>query len=311
MLFRGGTILSAHRHASLFILKQLARPSPREACFVTFLICSLVAFWKPLISLFAFSLAHDYASHIVLILPISSFLLYLKRQQISAVAKPGIVPGILLLMAGIALLWTAEKDVLSFMKSNELTFVVLAIVIIWIAGFILCFGVRAFSAGRFPLLFLILLVPIPEVAIGKIILFLQAGSAWVAYKLLQLLSIPVLKQEFELQLPTLDIEVATECSGIRSSLALFISVLILSHFVLRSIWTQLALVVAILPILILKNAVRIVTICLLSMYVDHRFLHGWLHTSGGIVFYILALLSLVPLVGALRKSEKALVSKRA
>jgi exosortase len=236
-------------------------------------------------------------------------LIYTKRQNILAVAQPGLFPGMFLLLAGIGLLLTTETDLVSFMQSNRLTFVVLALVIIWIAGFILFFGTRAFSAGRFPLLLLFLLVPIPAVAIDKIIFFLQTGSAWVAYKLLQLLSVPVFKQGFELQLPTLDVEVAKECSGIRSSLALFISVLILSHFVLRSIWRQVILVAAILPVLVLKNAARIVTICLLSMYLDRRFLHGWLHTSGGILFYVLGLLALIPIVIVLRKQGKSAVSK--
>jgi exosortase/archaeosortase family protein len=45
----------------------------------------------------------------------------------------------------------------------------------------------------------------------------------------------------------------------------------------------LLLVVAAVPILILKNGVRIVTVSLLSIYVSRDFLHGWIHTSGGIL----------------------------
>jgi exosortase/archaeosortase family protein len=94
----------------------------------------------------------------------------------------------------------------------------------------------------------------------------------------------VLKQGFILRLPTLDIEVAKQCSGIRSSLALLITVLIVGNFVLRSAWRKALLVLSILPILIFKNGVRIVAVSLLSIYVNRRFLHEWLHTSGGIVF---------------------------
>ena len=127
------------------------------------------------------------------------------------------------------------------MQSNDLSVITLAIVIVWIAGFILFYGTQAFSAARFPLLFLLILVPIPEAALERSSSFFQAGSAWAAYKLLQLLSIPVFKQDFELRLPTLDVEVARECSGIRSSLALFISILILSQYVLRSTWRKVVL----------------------------------------------------------------------
>ena len=290
----------------MFTVKQLTPFSRRHASFAVFFLCSLVVFWKALVALFTYSLSYDYASHIVLVLPTSAVLIYWKRKRIFSVAKTGFVPGTFLLLTGIVVFWIGERRILLFTQSNQLSVVTLAIVTIWIAGFVLFYGTQAFCAGRFPLLFLLLLVPIPAAAIEKVILFLQAGSAWVAYKLLQLLSIPVFKQEFELRLPTLDVEVARECSGIRSSLALLISVSILSHFVLRSTWRKVVLMVAILPILILKNAVRIVTICLLSMYVDRRFLHGWLHLSGGIVFYILGLLALIPIVHALRKPENDL-----
>jgi len=65
------------------------------------------------------------------------------------------------------------------------------------------------------------------------------------------------------------------------------------------------LVLSIVPILIFKNGVRIVAVSLLSIYVNRSFLHGWLHTSGGIVFYFLGLVILIPIVIALRKSESA------
>lgn len=257
----------------------------------------------PLKTLLSFSLSRDYASYIVLIIPVSAYFIYLKRNEIFSAMRTGIVPASILFLVGGVLWWLAEKSPAFSVHENQLSLVTLAIVVIWIAAFILCYGTRAFAVARFPLLFLLLLVPIPEFAIEKITFFLQAGSAAVAYGLLRLLSVPVLKQGFILRLPNLDIEVAKQCSGIRSSMALLISVLILSQFVLRSGWRKALLILSILPILILKNGVRIVSVTLLSIYVDRRFMHGWLHTSGGIVFYFLGLVILIPIVIALRKSE--------
>jgi hypothetical protein len=42
---------------------------------------------------------------------------------------------------------------------------------------------------------------------------------------------------------------------------------------------------------------------MLTMYVSRRFLHGWLHTSGGIVFYLLGLLALLPILVLLKRGE--------
>ena len=263
----------------------------------------MVTFWKPIGSLFSFSLDHDYASHIILIIPISLFFIYRKRTEIFSIVKTAPVPGILLFLTGSTFLWLSLTVAASPLRGNGLSLITLAIVILWISAFIFTYGTRSFARALFPLLFLLLLVPIPEVAVDRIIFFLQAGSAAVAYALLRMLSIPVFKQEFILRMPNLDIEVAKECSGIRSSLALLVTALILGELVLRSAWRKALWVLSIVPILIFKNGVRIVTLCLLTIYVNPGFLHGWLHTSGGIVFNLLGLAMLFPVLKALRKSE--------
>jgi exosortase len=180
---------------------------------------------------------------------------------------------------------------------------ILALIVLWIAGFALCYGTDALRAACFPLLFLMLMIPIPDFLIDNVIFFLQTGSAAVSYWLFRILNVPVFKEGFVFILPTLNIEVAKECSGIRSSMALLITTLLAGEFVLRSGWRKSLLVLSAVPILIFKNGLRIVTISLLSIYVDPRFLHGWLHTSGGVVFYVLALLSLFPIILLLKRGE--------
>ncbi len=146
-------------------------------------------------------------------------------------------------------------------------------------------------------------MPIPEFVIDRAIFALQAGSSDVAYGLLRILNVPVLKEGFILRLPMVNLEVAKECSGIRSSIALLVTMLVAAEFALRSPWRKALLVVAIIPILVLKNGVRIVTIYLLAAYLNPAFLHGWLHTSGGVVFYLLGLIALIPVTVLLRKWE--------
>jgi exosortase len=275
----------------------------RHLGFLFFFCASVLVFWMPLRRLISFSLTYDYGSHIIFIVPVSAYLIYQKRREIFSKVQAGLLVGSVLFVAGAILWWFAEEHSPS-LEGNYFSILILAIVIIWMAGFVLCYGTSAFRAGSFPLLFLFLLVPIPEFLIDKIIFLLQAGSAAVAYWLLRLLQVSVFKQGFILQLPTLTIEVAKECSGIRSSLGLLITTLLVGEFALRSGWRRLLFTLSTVPILIFKNGVRIVAICLLSIYVDRGFLHGWLHTSGGIVFYLLGLAILVPILTALRKSEE-------
>jgi exosortase/archaeosortase family protein len=63
-------------------------------------------------------------------------------------------------------------------------------------------------------------------------------------------------------------------------------------------------VLAIFPVSILKNAIRIACLSLLAIHVDRGFLEGRLHHEGGIVFFLMALVVLGPLLSLLRNSEE-------
>jgi exosortase/archaeosortase family protein len=73
---------------------------------------------------------------------------------------------------------------------------------------------------------------------------------------------------------------------------------------LRTFWRQLIFVLAGLFVMILKNAIRIVTLTLLAIYVDPGFLFGRLHHEGGIVFFLIGLTFMAPLLWWLERSER-------
>lgn len=91
---------------------------------------------------------------------------------------------------------------------------------------------------------------------------------------------------------------------ILSSVDLLITSLIASHLVLRGVWRRSIFSVAIIPVVVLKNAVRIVTLSFLAMHIDAGFLTGTLHRRGGVVFLVLSLLLLLPLLWILARSEE-------
>jgi hypothetical protein len=126
--------------------------SRRDLWFVLFLAGSLTVSWKPLRTLFSFALTHDYASHVILIIPVSAYLIYLKRGEIFFAEKTGPLPGSVLFLTGTILWWFAEDRAVATFRDSELSLLILGIVIIWISGFVFCYGAHAFARGRFPLL---------------------------------------------------------------------------------------------------------------------------------------------------------------
>jgi len=148
------------------------------------------------------------------------------------------------------------------------------------------------------------MVPLPDVILDRAIHGLQEGSTEIAYLIFQAVGTPVLRHGFLLSVPGVTIEVAKECSSIRSSTALFITCLLAAHLYLRTTWKMFLLVLLSFPLSVIKNGVRIATLTLLSIYIDPGFLTGRLHREGGFVFFFMALLLLWPVFLWLEKSDK-------
>ena len=106
------------------------------------------------------------------------------------------------------------------------------------------------------------------------------------------------------ELPGLSIRVAEECSGIRSSLALVITGLVMSCLVLRRGWTRLTLILLIVPVAVLKNALRIVGLSWLAIHFDRDFIGpSALHKISGIPVFLTSLVILAVLTWLLRRGE--------
>jgi exosortase len=285
--------------------RALAGNSRRHAMFVAFIVISSMAFYKTLSAVIRYSLASsDSGSHIVLIPIISFFLLYLERQRIFSATRTSIVPGASLALLGILLYWLANRSSLPQEGNWRLCLETLCLVLVWIAGFLLCYGFAALHAAAFPLLFLLLMVPLPDVILDRAVYALQSGSTEISYLIFQLVGTPVSRHGFLLSVPGVTIEVAKECSSIRSSIALFITCLLAAHLYLRTAWKKFVFVVLGLLLSVVKNGIRITTLTLLSVYVDPGFLYGRLHRQGGFVFFLIALLILLPVFLWMEKSDK-------
>ena len=271
--------------------------------FGMFLFLSTILCWRTLGALIAYSLHHESASHIILIPLVSAYLLFTERRMIFTSVRPSVAVGMAMIIIGATFYWTVNRGVLLLQQDESLSAATLAIVLVWTGGFLASYGRTTTRAAAFPLLFLILMVPLPDRVLDWTIHLLQQGSTEVACLLFNAVGVPVLRQGFVLSVPSVTIEVAAECSGIRSSIALLITCLLAAHLYLRTPWKIAVFILLVFPLSVIKNGVRIVTLTLLSIYVDPGFLYGSLHRKGGYVFFILALLLLFPIFLALERSE--------
>jgi exosortase len=280
-------------------------PPPRRlACFIVILGATLPLYAMPVVRVAMLALTQEHYSHL-LIAPLIT-LTFFVRERHRIFARTETSPFIAVLTAALgAGLYAAGLHYRPVISENDrLAVLILSAVIIWIGAFVLCFGIGALKRGRFPAAMLLLMVPLPDAALRQLIVWLQFGTAEVTDIMFQLTGVAFMRSGLEFELPGLIIEIAEECSGIRSSVALVLTTLLAEHIFLRSAWSKLTLLGVVVPLLVVKNAVRIVTLSWLSIYVDPAFLTGQLHRNGGAVFFLAALILLGIVLVSLQRVER-------
>ncbi len=276
----------------------------RHLIFLVFFFLAVLMAYAPIKGLYDSSSQREYYSHIVLIPLVSIYLVFQKRKLVFGEPRNDRIAGISLLLAG-ALLYFAGQGVGAGLNQNDFTAIIaLAAVVLLNGGFILSYGLQAYKAALFPLLFLIFVIPIPSELMENFIYVLQVGSTEFTNLLFMATGVPFLREGFVFHLPGMSVEVAKQCSGIRSSLALLITAILAGHMFLTTRWKKVALAVFIIPITMFKNGIRILILTLMGTYWDPRWLtESSLHRDGGIVFFILALVLMAPILYWLRKGE--------
>jgi exosortase len=265
---------------------------------------SIVIWWKPLASTLALALNDQQYTHILLIVPISVALIVLDWKAPGSFSRLGVSVGSLLLVSAVALAFIGRWKLFALPADVELSGNMLAFVLWWIAAFILCFGSGAFRNARFPLCFLFWLVPFPAFVLDAIVGLLQRGSAASAHWLFAAARVPVEQRGMLLHIPDLTLEVAPECSSIRSSLILLVTTMVVAQLLLRSTWRKAAVVAAAIPLSVAKNGLRIFVIGMLATRVDPGFLTGRLHRQGGVIFLLIALAVIFLVIWILRRGEE-------
>ena len=274
---------------------------------------SVVIWWVPLTSSFALALRDDQYTHILLILPMSAALIFLDWKapnpssglatSLGSVSLGSASLGSVLLVVAASVTFYVRWRVVAIPFDERLSLNMLALVVWWIAAFILCFGTSAFRRELFPLCFLFGMAPLPGFVLNLIVILLQQGSAAVAHFLFVVARVPVEQQGLLVHIPGLTVEVARECSSIRSSSMLLVTTMVLAQLLLRSPWRKALVVAVAIPLSVVKNGLRIFVIAMLATRVDPSFLTGRLHREGGIIFFLIALGAVFLLLWVFRRGE--------
>ncbi len=279
-----------------------------KSAFLVLCALSLLAAWRPLREALWLAMHDEEYTHLLLILPVATALVLLDWRSLASWLAPGLRAGVILL--GLSLLVAAfTRWRVDLPPDERLTGNMLALVT-WVVGsFVLCFGTRVSRSVLFPLGFLFLSVPLPRSLLNDIVTGLQQGSALVAHGMFFAAGVPVMQDGVLLTIPGLTVEVAKECSSIRSSSLLLVTTMLLAQLFLCTPWRKWLVIVLAIPLSIFKNALRIFTIAMLGTRVDESYLTGRLHHQGGVVFFAISLSGIFLMLWILHRGERGSLPK--
>jgi exosortase len=221
-------------------------------------------------------------SHGFLVPIFAAYLVWAKRKTLLDIKVAPTWSGVAVVALGLVVLLLGVYGAELFLSRISL--------VILLAGLVLSFGGwQLLKELRFPLLVLVLAIPIPAIIFNEITFPLQILASKLASALLPLFGVPVLREGNIIELSAMKLEVAEACSGIRSLVSLFTLSIFYGYFLEKSPLRRAILAVASIPIAIAANAVRIFGTGLCVQYWDPDKAMGFFHEFSGWVIFLVSL----------------------
>ena len=227
-------------------------------------------------------------SHGFVVPLISAYLVWQRRQTVERLPLKPSWWGLVVIVAAICILLLGILGAELFLSRSSFIFLLAGMVIFFL-------GWAQFCALIFPWALLFLMVPIPAILMNQITLPLQFLASHLGAGLLVLAGVPVLREGNVIHLPTISLEVAEACSGIRSLVSLITLAVVYSYLLEQNNVIRVLLVSSALPIAIAANGLRIMGTGLAGNYWSPDKAEGFFHEFSGWVIFVLSLLMLLGL----------------
>jgi exosortase A len=206
-----------------------------------------------------------------LVLPISAYLIWRKRDEVRAEVPIGSLWGVAT-VAGFGLVWLLS-DIAEITEGRHLAFVGMVLGIL-----LACLGWRVFKILSVPFLYLLLLVPTGTVALP----LLQKIATLISSSIIQTVGIPVYTDGFFIEVPSGRYHVEPGCAGLNLILASAALAPLYAYLLYHSFWKRFVVVAIALILAVITNGLRIAGIISISHWggprisiVDDHLFFGW------------------------------------
>jgi exosortase B len=162
-------------------------------------------------------------------------------------------------------------------------------------------GPDMLRALRFPLLYMIFMIPIPGFVADPVSQVLKTAVSITADNLLHAAGYPIARTGVILQISQYQLLVADACAGMRTLFMLEALGILYLELVRHASWVRnAALAILIVPISFAANVGRVVILCLLTYYFGDDVGQGFMHGFAGVTLFLIGLAMMIATDSVLR-----------
>lgn len=237
-------------------------------------------------------------AHGPIVLMVALYLLWTQRGVLAPSSVQGgeaswpILGGFVLAIGLLLYALGRSQEILLFEVGSQIP--------VLIGALLITLGMRPVRALWFAMLFLLFMVPLPGFVVDAATGPLKQHISVIAEQILYFFNYPIARSGVTLTVGPYQLLVADACSGLHSMFSLSAMGLLYLYLMQHGSWLRNGLLIAcILPIAFVANIMRVMILVLVTYHLGDEAGQGFLHGFAGILLFVVALLFLFALDGAL------------
>lgn len=228
--------------------------------------------------------ASDEQGHGPIILAVSAWLLFRKREQLAALKRsPTVILASIVLLLGVLAYALGRSQTIWTLEIGSQILVLVALLLFF-------FGYAGVRLAWFPLVFLIFMIPWPGDWVSIVTSPLKSAVSAVASSVLYAAGYPVGRSGVILTVGQYQLLVADACAGLNSMFTLeALGLLYMNIMQYTAVARNIALAVLIIPISFAANVIRVMILVLVTYHFGDEAGQGFIHGFAGMVLFLVAL----------------------
>ncbi|MFH1868333.1 MAG: exosortase/archaeosortase family protein [Candidatus Omnitrophota bacterium] len=227
----------------------------------------------------------SYYNHGFLIPVVSLYIVWQRRETLKKIKPSGSMLGVVIIALGLMAHILAALLKVYFISGFSFVFVLFGLILF-------LYGKEMARKLIFPIFFLLVMVPLPLVFISNLTVQLKLFVAQVATFILNKIGFPSIRTGSVIKMPSSFVSVEAPCSGLRSLISLITLGLVFAYAVKGTYTKKSLLFLSSIPIALLTNMIRIVSLAIVNDLYGKKIAMGFFHDFSGFFMFGIAFMCL-------------------